>query len=262
MPTEAEDLAWYHTIDLPGGVATAGRYDTRRAAARIPMPASLEGKRCLDVGCADGFWAFEMERRGAAEVVAVDIAKPADGDWPHHVRDETRRRGYPGVRKACFELAAGRLGSGVQRQEINIYDLSPERLGRFDFVFLGALLIHLRDPAGALAAVHEVTDGQFLCLETVSLPLSLVAPFPVARLRGLDEPLWWFPNVKAVERLMQGAGFEVQQTGRPFRVAYGKNRRPRSPEFGRARELAFRYLREPLGAPHAAILARSTHQQP
>ena len=63
---------WYHTIDLAPGVVTPGWFDLRPVVERMPWP-SVAGKRCLDVGTYDGFLAFEMERRGAAEVVAVDL---------------------------------------------------------------------------------------------------------------------------------------------------------------------------------------------
>ena len=62
---------WWHTIDVGPGLATPGSWDLRPMAERIPWPASLAGARCLDVGTMDGFWAFEMERRGAGEVVAT-----------------------------------------------------------------------------------------------------------------------------------------------------------------------------------------------
>jgi tRNA (mo5U34)-methyltransferase len=67
-------------------VVTPGWIDTRAVAGRIPLPFSLAGQRCLDVGTFDGFWAFEMERRGAAEVIAIDILDPAKFDWPAHVQ--------------------------------------------------------------------------------------------------------------------------------------------------------------------------------
>jgi len=44
-------------------------------------PTSLEGKTALDAGTGDGFFAFEMERRGAERVVAIDVARVADCDW-------------------------------------------------------------------------------------------------------------------------------------------------------------------------------------
>ena len=77
---------WYHTLELAPGVETPGWHDTRPIVSEIPFPASLEGKRCLDVGTFDGFWAFEMERRGAASVTAIDIEDPEDLDWPASLR--------------------------------------------------------------------------------------------------------------------------------------------------------------------------------
>ena len=71
---------WYHTIELAPGVVTPGWFDTRPVSAKIPMPPSLAGKRCLDVGTFDGFWAFEMERRGAAETVGIDVLDPMQWD--------------------------------------------------------------------------------------------------------------------------------------------------------------------------------------
>jgi hypothetical protein len=47
-----------------------------------PIPEDLSGKRCLDVATMDGFWAFEMERRGAASVTALDLEDPDELDWP------------------------------------------------------------------------------------------------------------------------------------------------------------------------------------
>jgi UDP-N-acetylmuramoyl-tripeptide--D-alanyl-D-alanine ligase len=61
-------------IELPGGVVTPGRYDLRPTLERIPFPASLAGKRCLDVGSRDGFWAFAMEERGGGCVRVRTLA--------------------------------------------------------------------------------------------------------------------------------------------------------------------------------------------
>src|SRR5688572_26946789 len=109
---EIAAATWYHTIELPGGVRTPGFYDTPEIVKRFPFPASLEGKRCLDVGTANGFWAFEMERRGAAEVVAVDIDDPADYDWPEPLPERPTR---PANRKPGtdpgFQIAHRELGS-------------------------------------------------------------------------------------------------------------------------------------------------------
>jgi tRNA (mo5U34)-methyltransferase len=67
---------WYHTLELAPGVETPGFFDLRPLLREFPLPPSLAGMRCLDVGTFDGFWAFAMERRGAAEVVAIDVLDP------------------------------------------------------------------------------------------------------------------------------------------------------------------------------------------
>src|SRR2546429_10019624 len=85
---EIAALEWYNTLELGPGMETPGWHDTRPIVNQVPFPASLEGKRCLDVGTFDGFWAFEMERRGAAEVVAIDILNPDEWDWPLGSRPE------------------------------------------------------------------------------------------------------------------------------------------------------------------------------
>src|SRR5207244_9825176 len=80
---EAREVAdvpyWYHSIELGPGVVTPGVFDLRPIVERLPWP-DLAGKRCLDVGTSDGFFAFELERRGAGEVVAVDIGRHEQWD--------------------------------------------------------------------------------------------------------------------------------------------------------------------------------------
>jgi len=86
LAAEVAKLSWYHTIELPDGTTTPGYADTRPARRYVEWPVELVGGRCLDVGTFDGFWAFEMERRGAAEVVALDVDDPEAFDWPYDYR--------------------------------------------------------------------------------------------------------------------------------------------------------------------------------
>src|SRR5947208_11898412 len=72
---------WYHTIDVEPGVTTPGWFDLRHILDRLPWP-DVQGKRCLDIGTFDGFFAFELERRGAAQVVAADIEERRLREWP------------------------------------------------------------------------------------------------------------------------------------------------------------------------------------
>jgi hypothetical protein len=85
-------LDWWHTIEVAPGVVTPGGWDLRATAERLPWPPSLAGMRCLDIGTMDGFWAFELERRGAGEVVASDVLDATRLD--HFVADRLRGERY------------------------------------------------------------------------------------------------------------------------------------------------------------------------
>src|SRR2546423_13391176 len=81
----AANPLWYHTIEVAPGVVTPGWFALRSVVDRMPWP-DVRGKRCLDVGTYDGFLAFELEQRGAAEVLATDIPEHENWDWPPHMR--------------------------------------------------------------------------------------------------------------------------------------------------------------------------------
>ena len=147
---------WYHTMEIVPGLVTDGWFDLRPHVESYGLPARMDGLRALDIGTWDGFWAFEMERRGAASVTAIDIEDPARWDWPPHTdfdEGKAARLAYLAAFKSAaapFALAREALGSCVERVDCSVYDLDPAVHGTFDVVFLGSLLLHLRDPVGAL----------------------------------------------------------------------------------------------------------------
>src|SRR5205807_3849257 len=83
---EVKRYPWYHTLELGDGVVTEAMFDHRPVLDRYPVAAELDGLKCLDVGTMDGFWAFEMERRGASSVTAIDLDDPDSLDWPASLR--------------------------------------------------------------------------------------------------------------------------------------------------------------------------------
>ena len=183
---------WWHTIELAPGVVTPGGWELRPTAAELPWP-DVTGKRCLDIGTADGFWAFELERRGAAEVVATDL--------PSAFQAKARAR---------FELARELRGSNVAYEERDVFDLD----GDYDVVFMGFVLQMVRDPIGALAAIRRVCRSHLLLLDTVSLPLSLL-PSPLARLDARRNAFEHFVfNRRGMRKAVELAGWTVEaQTG-------------------------------------------------
>ncbi len=251
---------WYHSIELQPGLITPGWMDTRRVSQEIGLPDSLAGKRCLDVGTFDGFWAFEMERRGAAEVHAIDILEPSGWDWPASApREAIEGLGAQKDRGEGFDIAHRALGSSVTRHERSVYDLDPVVDGEFDFVYFGSLLLHLRDPVSALGAVRSVCRGQLVVLDAIDPLLSLLfRKRPIAGLDGLDRPWWWKPNVQALVRMVHSAGFEV--TGPPKRVrmhAGAGQRKPRpSLALLRSHEARVEFTIAWNGDPHCAVHAK------
>jgi tRNA (mo5U34)-methyltransferase len=208
----ADDLTWYHTLDLPGGQVTEGIFDLRPYVDRYGLPERLDGKRALEIGTWDGFWAFELERRGA-QVVALDLDDESALDWP------ARRRpaAFPDVKRGQgFARAKELLGSSVERRVLSVYDATPEELGTFDVVFCGSVLIHLRDQVLALERIAALCDDLFISAEEYDRSLDLL-PMPAARYRADREQavVFWLPNRRAWKRMIWGAGFNtVTEHGR------------------------------------------------
>ncbi len=254
----ASSPIWYHTLELAPGVETPGWFDLRPILDRLPWP-DVRGKRCLDIGTYDGFLAFELEKRGAAEVVATDIPSHQAWDWLPRERASGVRYldSQAGTKGRGFEVAAEALGSSVTRRWLNVYDLDPDDVGTFEVVVCGSLLLHLRDPLRALAAIRGVCSGQFLSLETVDLSLGLKHPRrPVLWLEG-ETGRWLVPNVVGHRRMLEVAGFEVERTGRPYAIPFGVGH----PSSGRsaadrARALFQRATIGGRGVPTSSVLAR------
>ncbi len=214
-----EALSWYHTIDVAPGLATKGWFDLREHIARYQLPERMDGLRALDIGTWDGFWAFEMEKRGA-EVVALDVDHENDYDWPPR-----RRPAEPRAldRGAGFRLIKELRGSNVERVVCNIYDATPERLGgAFDIVFCGAVLLHLRDQLLALERLAGLCRGRLFFADEYDR-LSKLVPFPVSRYHADRDKavVFWLPSRRTWRRMIWTAGFEDVQDKGTFTVTLG-----------------------------------------
>lgn len=210
----AENAVWYHSIEVAPGVVTPGVVDLRGVASRV-LPEDLSGRRVIDLGTFDGFWAFEMEARGAASVQAIDLDAIDDAEWPplHRERLSKQSAEWALSLGKGFELAAELRDSAAKRVISNIYDLSPGVLGEAaDFAFCGAILLHLRDPVRALERVRGAltADGELRVFEPISLPLTAVHPRrPAARFQPVETDFnWWVPNLAGLRAWLLAAGFE------------------------------------------------------
>jgi tRNA (mo5U34)-methyltransferase len=253
----SQDL-WYHTIELAPGVLTPGWFDLRPIVDRLPWP-DLRGKRCLDVATYDGFLAFEMERRGAAEVVATDIPDHEDWDWLPRERAGGLAflEHEAGTKGKGFEIAAAALGSSVKRRILSVYDLHPDVVGEFDVVVCGSLMLHLRDPFRALEAIRGVCRGEFMSAEQIEVGSSaLRSRTPVFRLRARDGQ-WLVPNVAGHRRMLEIAGFDILETAKPYAIPSGVAHPSPPRSLGHiARVLALRGVVGGVGVPMSAVRCR------
>lgn len=225
-PAAAEKLrridgqGWYHTLDLGEGVRTDGLFDHMPHLEKYRFPESLHGLRVLDIGSFDGFWAFEFERRGAAEVVAWDAPRFADLDFPPSIREGMLPEELDRAPGTGFALAIELLQSRVQRRFGSIYALSPEQVGTFDLTHMGNVLVHLRDPAGALQRMAAVTSGEAWVVEAFEPEFGSDASV-MRYMGGQQDCNWWRFSVRALRDMVADAGFsEVEEVARfaiPFR---------------------------------------------
>jgi tRNA (mo5U34)-methyltransferase len=133
---EFEAKGWWHSFDLPDGRRIEGVCSADGLRTRIeqyPIPADLRGARVLDIGAWDGWYTFEMERRGA-DVVAVDC-------W-----DNPR-----------FHQIHSALKSRAEYRVMDVYELTPQTVGQFDIVLFMGVLYHLKHPLLALERVCALT---------------------------------------------------------------------------------------------------------
>lgn len=177
---------WFHSIELPDGRLIPGVVSVealRTRISRYPIPQDLTGKRVLDVGAATGWNSFELERRGA-QVMAVDCV-----DLPE------------------FRTARELLGSKVEYCILDVDELTPASLGRFDYVLFFGVLYHLRHPLLGLEKICALTkEAAFVESFVTDGDSSSIEFYETDELGGqLDN--WFGPTAKCLEALCRSAGF-------------------------------------------------------
>ncbi|MBD3414367.1 MAG: methyltransferase domain-containing protein [Candidatus Aminicenantes bacterium] len=217
LSNKIKSLIWYHTIDLGEGNRTPGIYDHRPYLRFYGIPDDLSGKKVLDVGTASGFFAFEMEKRGAA-VTATELKKWQDHDFgPLYVPDKPLKVLQSYLHKP-FDLAKRILHSKVKKRKINIYRLSPKTVGVFDITFCSSVLLHVRDPVKALWRIRTVTKEMAIIATGIH---SDKEPKPLASFLGNQSgDTWWLPNKACMEAMVESAGFKKWHWHSEFRLDY------------------------------------------
>jgi tRNA (mo5U34)-methyltransferase len=205
---------WFHNLVLDG-IETApdhflGDYP-RQKFQRFAhaLPTDLRGKTVLDIGCNAGFYAFEMKRRGAERVVAIDT----DPRYLEQAR-----------------LASRVLGLEIELHELDVYRVA-ELCERFDLVIFMGVLYHLRHPLLALDRLHDHVVGERLLFQSMlrgsAPPPHVATDYPFTETAVFDRPghpamyfvehcyagdwtNWWIPNRACVEAMLRSSGFIIE----------------------------------------------------
>ncbi|MBW2307957.1 MAG: DUF1698 domain-containing protein [Deltaproteobacteria bacterium] len=130
VPTKTESK-WGEPVDYPASLWQKIK----------PLLPDLQGKTVLDVGCNDGFFAFECRRLGASLVVGIE----ADSLAFKHAT-----------------LVNDLLGMGdISFKHMTVYDIDRS-LGSFDVTLFLGVLYHLKNPVMVLDRLSSITKGRMI----------------------------------------------------------------------------------------------------
>jgi tRNA (mo5U34)-methyltransferase len=151
---------------------------------RFSLPEDMTGKRFLDVGCWEGANCVEAVRRGAEQVVGVDLC----------TSDELARN----VERYGFEFL-----------QLDVLSEKWLELDTFDVVLCSGVLYHVENVISLLLRLRRVT-GELLVLETATIEVA-EEDTPVLVFRPDEEvnnpSNWWFPNRRGLYAMLETCGF-------------------------------------------------------
>jgi len=182
---------WYQQIPLGDGQHTPGEDNfTESKLPMLQMPEDLSGRSVLDIGCSEGFFGREAERRGAARILGIDKAEQL-------------------VEKNA--LLREITGSRMTYEEKSIYALDPAQDGVFDLVIFLSVFQHLDHPFRALDVIAAITSTTAIMEIPVAVALEndtafQSEPFAVTRRSNKDRRIF-LPNEAMLSEMLSDAGF-------------------------------------------------------
>ena len=210
---------WFHNMAV-GGCMTAPDHalgdfpSVKWHHLQQVVPADLQGKSVLDIGCNAGFYSQRFAERGASRVLGID----ANSRY---------------LEQAQF--AANVNGCDIEFRKLSVYELDQVE-EQFDYVLFLGVFYHLRYPLFALDKVVEKLRGRLLFQSLIrpkhlaprpflppqSVPFEDQAIFQqpeFPRMHFIEHQLagdptnWWIPNESCIEAILRTAGLRI--TGRP-----------------------------------------------
>jgi tRNA (mo5U34)-methyltransferase len=201
---------WYHQIDLGDGVVTEPKWPDMipqwEQVRAVRAGIDYTNKLVLDLGCADGMWAFEAEKLGARRVVAADMAPPEYIERMLFARFclDSKVIPYFGVRVETLLERAETFANYFTGGE------------KFDIVQHLGLLYHQRDVFQSLLQARRcMKTGGTLLLETAIYIDSYKEPVALLnkdmRIYN-DATTWWAPNLPCLLEMLRLSLFESNES--------------------------------------------------
>lgn len=211
LEEQINSLRWWHPIKLGDLVTPGVNQETEDTFLNLGLPDDLTDKTVLDIGCWDGYYSFECEKRNAARVVANDFYiwhnNPLSGDDQVWSGD------------AGFNLAHKVLNSKVEKLAIPIERLSPKDHGTFDYVLLLGVIYHAKNPIQYMEIAKSMCSDTLIIeshVDMINYPLPAARFYPKNELNN-DSSNYWGPNPAAVIAIMEEIGL-TNITSKPLRT--------------------------------------------
>ncbi len=192
IPSDIEQIRWFHSVPLLDGRVTEGRV---RPVELEPLylfdRLDFRGKSVMDIGCWDGYFSFMAERRGAERVLGLDDTAYRWG-------------GMDG-----FNYLKSHFQSEVEWKRGSVYELPAEV---FDIVLCYGVLYHINDPFTAATncfqVARETVVFEGLIFEADAAMSLLLEPGEIAN----DNTNMYCLSTGFLDRVAKMNGFERQET--------------------------------------------------
>jgi 2-polyprenyl-3-methyl-5-hydroxy-6-metoxy-1,4-benzoquinol methylase len=140
---QIEKYHWKQSIEVLNGISTKGSFENRSFILKQFGLIDFKDKNVLDVGCADGFYSFEAERRGAKTIIGIDKNKS----------------------KGLCEFLMPFFKSKIKMEEVDFFDYKPKN--KFDIIIFTGILYNVKYPLLALEVVSSwLKEGGSLIVES------------------------------------------------------------------------------------------------
>lgn len=228
------DCYFYHTMDVPGYGCINGEWDLRENTDRYLGGVNVKGKRVLEIGTADGFLCFYMEK-GGAKVVAFDLSENQTWDIVPYSRCNYQKRVLE-TKNNCRKINNAywfchqAYKSRAKMVYGTVYRI-PKEIGMVDITTFGCILLHVRDPFLALASTLKLTKEKVIITEPLQKwysPLQLIGNYlsqmvflPESKF-CMPEDSWWSLSPKIIKQFLGVLGFEKTKVIYHFQKYFGR----------------------------------------